>query len=72
MLMPWYIPKAFHAQTRVENQKLRPLRRLVHLPDQIVDLVFPVAQVTTFDEMLELPLTEAAGRAVELERPQEI
>jgi uncharacterized protein YunC (DUF1805 family) len=37
---------------------------LVHLPDQIVDLVFPVAQVTTFDEMLELPLTEATSRAV--------
>ena len=45
---------------------------LVHLPDQIVDLVFPVAQVTTFNEVLELPLTEAASRTVELERPEEV
>lgn len=45
---------------------------LVHLPDQLVDVVFPVAEVTTLDEVLELPLVEAAGRAVQLEWPQEV
>ena len=45
---------------------------LVHLPDQLVDVVFPVAEVTTLDKVLELPLVEAAGRAVQLEWPQEV
>jgi hypothetical protein len=45
---------------------------LVHLPDQLVDVVFTVAQVSTFDEVLELPLVEAAVGAVQLEGPQEV
>lgn len=45
---------------------------LVHLPDQLVDLLFPVAQVTAFDEVLKLPLAEAACWAVELKRPQKV
>ena len=45
---------------------------LVHLPDQVVDVVFPVAQVTTLNEVLELPFLEAAVGAVQLEWPQEV
>jgi len=45
---------------------------LVHLLDQFVDQVFSVAQVTALDEVLELPLVEAARWAVELEGPQEV
>ena len=37
---------------------------LVHLPDQLVDVLFPVAQVTALNKVLELPLVEAAIRAV--------
>jgi hypothetical protein len=74
MPSPWYIRTNF----RTPNQKqIRPeisqsQTESVHLPNQIIDLVFPVAQVTTFDEVLELPLAEAAGRAVQLEWPQEV
>jgi len=35
-------------------------------------VVFAVAQVTTLDEVLELPLVEAAVGAVQLEGPQEV
>jgi hypothetical protein len=48
------------------------VRISIHLFDQFVDLVFSVAQITTFDKVLELPLVEATSRAVQLERPQEV
>ncbi len=54
---------------------LTPRRRrllLIHLPDQIIDLVFPVAQITPLDVVLELTLPEAARWVAELERPQEV
>ena len=35
-------------------------------------MVFTVAQVTTLDEVLKLPLVEAAVGAVQLEGPQEV
>lgn len=45
---------------------------LIHLLDQFIDLVLPVAQIATFDKVLELSLVEAARRAVKLERPKEV
>lgn len=45
---------------------------LIHLSDEVVDQIFPVAQVATFDKVLELSLPEPTVRAVELERPQEV
>lgn len=45
---------------------------LVHLPDQLVDVVFPVAQVTALNEVLELPLVKAAVGTVQLKWPQEV
>jgi len=44
----------------------------VHLSDESVDVVFPVAQVTSLNEVKELARTEATGRVAELERPQEV
>jgi len=46
--------------------------RSVHLLNQFVDLLLPVTEVATFDEVLEFPLMEAACWAVQLEGPQEV
>jgi hypothetical protein len=35
-------------------------------------VIFPVAQITTLDKMLELPSPEAPSRVVKLERPKEV
>ena len=45
---------------------------LVHLPDERVDFVLPVTQITSFHEMLELPGLKPAVGTVELERPEEV
>jgi hypothetical protein len=42
------------------------------LLDQFVDLLLSITQITTFDKVLELPLVEAASRAVKLKWPQEV
>ena len=62
----------FTRQPRIKPKISQLQTGLVHLPDQLIDLLLPVAQVTTLDEVLELPLTEAASWAVQLERPQEV
>lgn len=45
---------------------------LVHLPDEGVDVLLPVAQVTTLDEVQELARPEATSRVTELEGPEEV
>lgn len=45
---------------------------LVHLPDELVDKLLAVAEVTALDEVLELASAETAGRGGELERPEEV
>ena len=45
---------------------------LVHLADELVDVGLPVAEVTTLDEVLELPCPPAASGVGELERPEEV
>lgn len=45
---------------------------LVHLPDELVDVLLPVAQVATLNEVLELARPEATGRVGELEWPKEV
>lgn len=45
---------------------------LVHLPNELVDVVFSVTQVASLDKVLELPSSEPARRVAELERPQEV
>jgi hypothetical protein len=42
------------------------------LLDKLVDLVLSVTQITALDKVLELPLVEAASRAIQLEWPQEV
>lgn len=48
------------------------LSQLVHLPDQCVDVVFSVTQITTLDKVLELPGVEAARWTGQFEWPQEV
>jgi hypothetical protein len=45
---------------------------LIHLLDQSIDVLFPVAQVTTLDEMSEFSLVEAASWVGQLEWPEEV
>jgi hypothetical protein len=47
-------------------------QRLIHLSDESVDVLFPVAKITTLNEVLELAWSEASSRVGELERPQEV
>ena len=42
------------------------------MADESVDLVLPVTQVTTLDEVLELAGTEATSGVAQLEGPQEV
>lgn len=48
------------------------IKNLVHLGDELVDVLFPVSEVTTLDEVLELAGLEATGRVGQLEGPQEV
>ena len=45
--------------------------QLDHLPQELVDLVLPVAEVSTLDKVVGL-LPPAAGGVVQLEGPQEV
>ena len=45
---------------------------LVHLADEVVDEVLPVAEVTALNEVLELAGTETTSGGRELEGPQEV
>lgn len=45
---------------------------LVHLLDESVDVLLPVTQVTTLDEMPELSLVEATSWVRQLEGPEEV
>ena len=60
------------AQTKRNIPDAQPANPLVHLPDELVDVGFPVAEVTTLDEMLELACPPATGGVGELERPKEV
>lgn len=44
----------------------------VHLPDELVDVLLPVTEVTTLHVVLEFPGPPATSRVGELERPQEV
>lgn len=44
----------------------------VHLADKLVDVLLPVAVVTTLDVVLEFALTPATSRVGELEGPKEV
>jgi hypothetical protein len=44
---------------------------LVHLTNELVDVLLTVAVVTTLDKLLELASAPATGRVLQLERPEE-
>lgn len=45
---------------------------LVHLGDELVDVLFPVSEITTLDEVLEFASLETTSRVRKLERPQKV
>jgi hypothetical protein len=45
---------------------------LVHLPNEGVDMLLTVAEITTLDEVLELARTETTSGVAELEGPEEV
>jgi len=81
---PWYIHPYYICISRVKSpsnhetffsfiyHSEQHYFHLVHLLDELVDVVFPVTQVTTLDEMLELAGLEATSGVAELEGPQEV
>lgn len=51
---------------------LRVVITLVHLPNQSVDLLLPISQITALNVVLEFPRPEPTSWVAELERPQEV
>jgi hypothetical protein len=47
-------------------------KELVHLPDQFIDVGFPVTKVATLNKMLKLPCSPATSRVGKLKGPEEI
>ena len=45
---------------------------LIHLPNERVNVLLPVAEITTLHKMPELPRPEPTSWVAKLERPQEI
>lgn len=45
---------------------------LIHLPDQSIDVLLPVAKITALNEMSELACVETASWVRQLEWPQEV
>lgn len=46
--------------------------RLIHLPDELVDVGLPVTKVTALDEVLEFTCPPTTSGVGELERPKEV
>ena len=66
--MPWRAAPAPQSYKLPENTTYN----LVHLADELVDVGFPVAEVTALDEVLELACPPATSGVGELERPEEV
>jgi hypothetical protein len=45
---------------------------LIHLPDELVDVVFPVTQIAALHKVAELPSPETTRGVAELEGPQKV
>lgn len=58
--------------TPLELNSTLPTKRLVHLPDELVDEVLAVTEVTALDEVLELAGAETTGGGGQLEWPEEV
>lgn len=60
-----YEPNAWHKPKLAST-------RLVHLPDELVNVLLPVALVTALNVVLKLALAPATRRVGQLEWPQEV
>lgn len=56
----------------LHTEKIHTKYNLVHLSDELVDVVFSVTEVTALDEVLELAYPPATSGVGELERPKEV
>lgn len=65
----WYLNDLHVRSTRRHPM---PTNASVHLLDQGIDVLIPVAKITALDEVLEFPRPEASRRVGELEGPQEV
>ncbi len=65
-------PQADQALLLTQSQRETINEQLVHLSDELVNVGFPIAEVTTLDEVLELAYSPATSGVGELERPEEV
>ena len=70
--MPNILPHTSSPATLHTQAKLTPDVSSVHLANELVDVGLAVAEVTTLNEMLELPCPPAAVGVGELEWPEEV
>jgi hypothetical protein len=54
------------------NTRERVGKPLIHLPDELVDVIFTVSVVTTLHEMFEFACSPSTGGVGELEWPEEV
>ncbi len=64
-------PSAPHRPTHSHSSESLSTH-LVHLPNELVDVRFPVAEVTTLHVVLELACPPATSGVGELEGPEEV
>ena len=69
--MPNILPHTCRA-TLPTQAELPTNTNLVHLADELVDVLLPVTVIATFNEMPELACTPAASGVRQLERPEEV
>ena len=46
--------------------------RLVHLPDQSVDLLLAITEIAALNKVLEFSLVKPASRVAQVKRPEEV
>ena len=69
-----YLPKKLKpvATSPILSPSTLTSSNLIHLSNQIIDIILPITQIASLDEMLEFPSSEATGGTAELKRPQEV
>ncbi len=65
-------PQSCRATRTRPHHRVIQRNNLVHLSDELVDVGFPVAEVSTLNVVLELACPPAASGVRELERPEEV
>ena len=62
----------WYPQCPLPNSVNEQRARLIHLPDELVDVGLPVTKVTALDEVLEFTCPPTTSGVGELERPKEV